>query len=146
MVSMGRGEVYREQKIVPAKSHHQKCMTFLWDEGLTIKRGAGENNMSGIFLSGWKRARRVGETGVMALLEWQPCVMQPLGRWCKLRGVSTSPCNHETGLCLALIDRFLASASLFSLSGWAVGDRCRATACFHEHLAQGETHCSNAPT
>lgn len=34
---------------MPPKSQHQNCVAFLWDEGLTIKGGAGEkNNMSGI--------------------------------------------------------------------------------------------------
>ena len=55
-------------------------MPFLWDEGLTIKRGAGENNMSGISERMKESETSRGETGVMALLEWQPCVMQPLGR------------------------------------------------------------------
>lgn len=39
---------------MPPKSQHQNCMAFLWDEGLTIKGGAGEkNNMSGI--SEWRK-------------------------------------------------------------------------------------------
>lgn len=63
-----------------------------------------------------KESEMSERNGVMALLEWQPCVAQPLGRWCKLWGVSTSPCNHETGICLALIDRFLATTSVFSNS------------------------------
>lgn len=33
---------------MPAKSQLQKCMAILWNEGLTIKGGTGENNMSGI--------------------------------------------------------------------------------------------------
>lgn len=106
------------------KWQHRKCMAFLWDEGLTIKQGAGENkNTSGISAQ-MKRGETCETNGVMALLEWQPSVAQPLGRWCKLQGVSTSPLNHETGPCFALIDRFLATASLFSLRTTAQTRSC----------------------
>lgn len=44
---------------MPPKSHHRKCMAFLWDEGLTIKGGAGENNMSGI--SEWMKESETSE-------------------------------------------------------------------------------------
>lgn len=73
--------------------------------------------MSGISEPDERERDERGETGVMALLEWQSCVL------CKLLGGDVSseefqplPVITKQAFCLPLIDRFLATTSLFSLS------------------------------
>lgn len=121
---------------MPAKSHHQKCMTFLWDEGLTIKRGAGENNMSGI--SEWMKESETsgGKRG------WWLCWNGSLVLCNLLGGDVSSEVFHPlpviTKQAFVLLwwtgswPLLLCSASV-AKQLWP----CRATACFHE--------CSWAP-
>lgn len=72
-----------------------------------------ENNMSGI--SERMKASKTSRGNEGDYFWWNGSLMLCNLLGGKLRGVSTSPCNCETGLCLTLIYRFLVTTCLFSL-------------------------------
>lgn len=88
-------------------------MAFLWDKGCLYKGEVWENNMSGI--SEQMKASKTSKGNGGDYFWWNGSLMLCNLLGGKLRGVSTSPCNCETGLCLTLRDRFLVTTCLFSL-------------------------------
>lgn len=102
---------------------------------LTMKRGAAENkNVSGILRQ--MKQSEVRETNeVMALSQWQHSIAQPLGRWCKLRGLSTAPCDHQADL-LSRFDGHVPGHFVTLPPQWVCTHTCAIAQLFSAHLEQ----------
>lgn len=82
---------------------NQKEAALLWDWCLPVS----EAWVNVRYFWAYKRAQWAREKAWRLCWRGSFCIVQPLGRWCKLWGVSASLYNHETVLCLTLIGWFL---------------------------------------